>query len=480
MSVRRVEGRTTTLGHVRIRLPTGLVAVVAPDEPSRASFLKLLRGRILGTYPGSSGDADRPPASWDLPPGVSVDDLVELRVGLGRAGPPSDVLRGLSVIFARFAGMGRIDEAMASLERDEAVEVREPRSQAELDDPSTDRLEAARQELAVAERELRDLRADHAELAGEVEAATMDWLRERQDAETHLQAYRDRARELRDRLTHLEEAGREAPCPTCRRVLGTHFDTVATELRDEWESVVQDGRWWKRRREQLDPKPQSLREIEARSLRLQAAMERSAERVERSRLRKRARERSLVRVESARDDGAEVEAGAAPSVLVAMRRLRESLVQRSRDGILNAGSHLLLRLSGGRILGMSWDEVRDSVVLQGIDGVLDDPVESDQAAAVLALRLGASMPWPEGGEPGLLAIGDPFDAADEETRLRTLQVLAERRRRIPQVLVVTGGEIVDACPEAFDAVVELPASGHGRRTYIRPRTSGIDSIRLMP
>ncbi len=41
---------------------------------------------------------------------------------------------------------------------------------------------------------LRELRADAAEVNGDMEVANMDWLRERQDAETHLMAYRDRAR----------------------------------------------------------------------------------------------------------------------------------------------------------------------------------------------------------------------------------------------------------------------------------------------
>ena len=480
MTVRRVEGRSSVLGHVRVRLPLGLVAVVGPDERARASFLRLLRQKVVGASPGGSGGGESAADSWNLPVGVSADDLVDLRVGLGVAETPTEALRRMAGTLARLAGALRIDDAIATLDRGHEAEGRSERPEPESEGRPSGGLDRARGDLADAEHELRDLRADHAELAGEVEAATMDWLRERQDAETHLQAYRDRARELRDRLTQLEEAGREAPCPTCRRVLGTHFDTVATELRDEWESVVQDGRWWKRRREQLDLKPQSLREIEARSLRLQAAMERAAERVERSRLRRKARARSLARPDPSDDERPEVESGGSSSVLVAMRSLRETLLASSRGGILTAGSHLLLRISGGRLLGMSWDEMREAVALEGMEGVLENPAEPDEAAAVLALRLGAAIHRPDGGEPGFLVLGDPFDVADEETRLRTLEVLAELRRRIPQVLIMTGGEIVDVCPEAFDAVVELPASGQKGRTYIRPRAAGLGSIRVVP
>ena len=115
----------------------------------------------------------------------------------------------------------------------------------------------------------------------------MDWHRERQDAETTLTAYRDRARELRSRIRQMESAGPEAPCPTCGRVLESHYDEVLTELRDDWESVVQDGGWWRSRWEQLEPKPVHLQELERWSFQLHAALEAGSERVEllRARLR---------------------------------------------------------------------------------------------------------------------------------------------------------------------------------------------------
>ncbi len=116
-------------------------------------------------------------------------------------------------------------------------------------------------------------------MTGDVEQATMEWLRERQDAETHLKAYLDRASELKARLAQLEAGGPEAPCPTCGRPLADHLGEVRVQLREEWESVVQDGRWWKRRRAQLEDKPEHLRALEAAAERLEAA---------RTRLRRRA------------------------------------------------------------------------------------------------------------------------------------------------------------------------------------------------
>lgn len=130
------------------------------------------------------------------------------------------------------------------------------------------------------EHALVELRADAAEAAGEVEVQIMEWLRERQDAETHLSAYRDRARELKVKLDSLNSSGEDAPCPTCGRHLKDHFATVIEYLKDEWDSVVQDGTWWRRRREQLELKPEAVQEVEGRSIRLHSRVEDMAERVE--------------------------------------------------------------------------------------------------------------------------------------------------------------------------------------------------------
>lgn len=138
-------------------------------------------------------------------------------------------------------------------------------------------------QLRTLEAELMRLRADSAEVTGDLEYRTMEWLRERQDAETTLQAYRDRARELRTKMEGLREIGEDAPCPTCGRLLKDHFGSVVGDLQDEWDSLVQDGRWWRRRREQLELKPETLQEIESRSIRLHAEIEHLAEGVEHAR-----------------------------------------------------------------------------------------------------------------------------------------------------------------------------------------------------
>lgn len=144
-------------------------------------------------------------------------------------------------------------------------------------------LEGVSDELDRAELHLQGLRADLAESEGDLEALRMDWLRKRQDAETTLQAYRSRARELRSRLGALQSAGDEAPCPTCGRTLADHLEQVLGVLKDEWDAVVQDGRWWRRRWEQLDRKPDDVQALETRTLQLHSQIEYYMEKAERTR-----------------------------------------------------------------------------------------------------------------------------------------------------------------------------------------------------
>lgn len=137
--------------------------------------------------------------------------------------------------------------------------------------------------MRVLEDQLSVLRADATEVAGDLEVETMEWHRERQDAETHLRAYRDRARELKGRLETLQSSREDAPCPTCGRLLEEYHEKVLAVLQDEWDSVVGDGKWWRRRTEQLELMPEALREVESRSIRMHADVEALAEQVEMAR-----------------------------------------------------------------------------------------------------------------------------------------------------------------------------------------------------
>ena len=160
----------------------------------------------------------------------------------------------------------RMSELARLAERRRALEENARAVAAELD-ASAARLERLRQApelLTQVTSELEELAA--ALRVAEEQAAEEDreWQRHRQEAATKLETYRNRAQELKVQLQQLEDAGPDGTCPTCERPLGAEFDHVVAKLRDEWENVVQDGKWLKQRLDQLAARPVQLAEAEQR------------------------------------------------------------------------------------------------------------------------------------------------------------------------------------------------------------------------
>ena len=256
-----LDGEIPGVGRVSASIPTGLTAVIGGDGRSRKSVRELL----IQTGGGFSNKPLR--HFW-----ACTD-----------AGTLEEMLSSASLAIAVTRGMALVDAVIERLEpgNKSGIGLRSGKPAVENNVPgstSTD-LETIITEFQLAEEDLRSLRAEVVEVGGDLEALMMDWLRERQDAETTLNAYRDRARQLRSRLRQMEEAGPHAPCPLCGRVLEGHYDEVLRELKEEWESVVQDGSWWRSRREQLELKPPSLQEHEEKALKLGVALEAQSERV---------------------------------------------------------------------------------------------------------------------------------------------------------------------------------------------------------
>jgi DNA repair protein SbcD/Mre11 len=238
-------------------------------------------------------------------------------------------------------------------------------------------------DVELLEMKLRDLRADSVEATGDLEARTLDWIRERQDADSKLQAYRDRARELRERIRVLDEEGQDALCPTCGRVMGATAPGLAQTLRDEWEALVQDGRWWSRRREQLEEKPEELRRMESGVVRAQAGVASAAESLERLRERRRVvGERKLPEDEGRRLPGGPEDTGPGTSFDESDPGVRS---------LLRIAANLAGSLTNGRIAGI---RIRGgAVVLQdsGLPGREWEPKGEDLAVLLLALRLGLEV-----------------------------------------------------------------------------------------
>ncbi|HEX6040092.1 SMC family ATPase [Longimicrobium sp.] len=110
--------------------------------------------------------------------------------------------------------------------------------------------------------ELEQLREKRETVATTLDEKKSAWLADKQDAFTKLSTYRDRAAELKGQIAEIERLGPEGICPTCGRPVGNDYARLLDELQDQWTVLVQDGKWWAKRHEQLEPKPDDVGELE--------------------------------------------------------------------------------------------------------------------------------------------------------------------------------------------------------------------------
>jgi len=449
-----VDGEVAGVGRVSTSIVPGLTALIGGVGRSRHAVAALIL------------EADRTPSGplrrlWAGERGETLDGA--LREAVEAVGE----MRGLGLVASALEGAQRLGApALAESAAARGPEAEAPSAGAVRIDP-----EQVAAELRTAERELRGIRADSVEANGDLEVATMDWHRERQDAETTLHAYRDRARELKNRIRHMESAGPSAPCPTCGRVLETHYAAVLGELREEWEAVVQDGSWWKRRWEQLELKPSRLQELEGKALRLHAALEGTSERVEILRARLAELERTGPRPsESAAE-------GPLAGVVAALVRLRDARLARARELVLVRASRHVGKISGGRILAVTWHDGRGR--LEGDSGPLSPLSEEDLAAGRLALRTAAaSLVAGAGTRLASLVVEEPFDRLDAESALRALVLLRSLLPEVPRIVLVTRGDAVDARPELFETILEVRDDVGRGMAVLRPAPAGVGRINL--
>jgi len=440
-----LDGEVAGLGRVSTSVPKGLTAVIGGGGRARRAILERL------VRVARAGAPDAIDWLWGAAEAETLEGAWRWAVAAVAES------RGADAVRLALERLGAADaQPEPPLEGETHSEARPVRGAVRVDP------EQVAAEFRTAERELRASRADVAEIDGDLEEATMEWLRERQDAETTLQTYRDGARELRTRIRRMESAGPEAPCPTCGRVLESHYEEVLSELRDQWESVVQDGSWWRSRWEQLELKPDALRELEARSLRLHAAVEAGSERVELLR----ARLQEL----AAPGDGVTFE-GAKGAVVATLRRLHAARLARSADILGQRASRFLCRISGARVLAISWED--GPVRLEGSEGALAPMSEEDLATAKVAIRVAAASLLAAAGRVlASLPVEEPFDRLDQEAQIRTLVLLRELLPEIPRVILFTRGDVVDARPELLDYVLEVREEGTAAGPPLKPALAG--------
>jgi len=438
-------------GPTDLRLP-GLLR----ERPASPSGLpRLLRG-------AEGEDADEIP----LTPGLwaLMADSREDRVRLARLADGGGGSRGLPLAFVR------PEEERGSQARGEVDVAGEA-----LPAPSPSTGDSTPETA----RELRRLREDWLEATGDMEALSLEWVRERQEAESRLASYRDHARELRDRLREIESEGADALCPTCRRPLAEAHPRMVRELREEWEDVVQDGQWWRRRREQLEEKPDALRVLDRQVLELQARMEALAE-------------ASTHPVEPVPEPATKEGWGGRPSG-------HGEIPAPGDPRVLGLAADFLGRVTGGRIRELLVDPEHGGVAVREDGGEWSPPPPGDFALVSAALHLATvgldlhdrveadeaiqtgeeGMESGEGGAPAApshLVLGHFAESDGSDEVVRFFQLLAGEPLAIPVVAVLPPG-VAARLPERLVGTVELRRDPE-KRARIRVGSAGRPRLRI--
>ena len=226
----------------------------AEAEAARDRFRELTHAMEAAERDRDAARRDAERAAAELEGVAAAEaELAPLRERLSELPTVSDAC-------ARMSELARQDERRKALTRqlaeldEELARTRERleklESAPELERKFAAELEAARRERAAAEEALEEKKTA--------------WLRDKQDAFTKLTGYRERAQELKAQIRQIEELGAEGTCPTCGRPVGDDYERLLDELNEQWQSLVQDGKWWASRHDQIDAKPDEVAELEAR------------------------------------------------------------------------------------------------------------------------------------------------------------------------------------------------------------------------
>ncbi len=356
---------------------------------------------------------------------------------------------GVRELLDAWRGLAATDPATAVADSFERPADSEPPASPES--PALSEAEGGAEATASSPRELeealRELREDWIEAEGEVEARTLQWASDRQEAETRLQHYRDQARLLRRRLSSLD--GPEATCPTCAQPLTDAREGLRSRLREEWETLVQDGQWWKRRREQLEDRPEELKALEARALRLRAGLEDLDE--------------ELHRVGTAPED--DTAAGAASEAAPAHGGVPIGSEGSVHPLLRRAGNHLR-RWSEGRLSGLALGPDGELRVVEGIDERAPTLGETAGLAMILQLAF-----WEEARARGRLVPGGLLLRGLDPRGADPLMPLLERLPldRMVVIVLLPPRAPVPGHVQVRSLVVREPGAPGGlRRTAVGP------------
>jgi exonuclease SbcC len=125
-------------------------------------------------------------------------------------------------------------------------------------------LAAAPELEADATQKLAAARAELADVQVRFDAGKMEWARDKQEAETKRNTLLQQLRETEAQREQIATLGETAPCPVCRRPLGTHMREFLDELDASLETIRFDGKYYRQRMEQLAAMPAAVAVLEER------------------------------------------------------------------------------------------------------------------------------------------------------------------------------------------------------------------------
>jgi len=285
-------------------------------------------------------------------------------------------------------------------------------------------LAAARSALVVAEQTL--------------ERERTSWVRDKQEAETRLEALRTQYTELDQQRDTLEGLGEESPCPTCGRPLGASYRSVLDLLSEQIETVRIDGNYYRQRVEQLTRTPEA---IEALDEQRRAAQQDVA-----------AAERRLTRIQSAITE------------LAALREQRVVLAGRLEETRTllaalpmgyDAAQHAVLRASVARLADVETRAARLSGLVER-----EDSTRSERARIASARELARQRVVALEEQRGAVGQSDADFAAVRDAHERA--VVEARRAEL---------DAVTATADAERARSEMEAAERGKRELARLQES---------
>ena len=151
-------------------------------------------------------------------------------------------------------------------------------------------LGSSKDAVHAAKGERDHLRAALSAALDQEEAARTEWVRDRQEVLTKREALLAQHKDVRTQRERLADLGPESPCPICTRPLKDHFREVLDELDGKLQEIEIEGKYFRKRLEQLEEMPTALAEITSSVRSLEAEMERATKAVSDAQLRAQARE----------------------------------------------------------------------------------------------------------------------------------------------------------------------------------------------